>query len=1510
MTNPVVPAARAGMTLLFEEKFAADGWGPGWTATTNSGLVKGGINNGPTLFDGTANFRKCMAAGKKSYAVLSAGYTLPTAYYTKSAATEAICMSFWVRPSQHSAVNAAVARTNDNFANTIDTCSITCDSPERFRFEFTTHGSPTVAENSAWLPTGEWYLVWCAVEKAVGRCWFVRDKFGTVTRFARTTINALFAFQTDLRMGFFPPNTAAFQPGFSGQMAGFRVHQCDSWATACTGPTDWIWPTDGVTYSVDPSTGSDSNVNGPWQSVDAAMQKINDCVVMGSSINWVAANDGTSQDYISLGETGARRQFVVDYLAGRHIPNPINDSIVFANGTYRPSSQLVLHSAPVGVRMSGSGATEFRLASVLSGSWTNPDGAYPLLWRYSATVNVNGVPYAPGQVAFLPVFTTSLATAKTYLNISSWRCWVSPSGDLWVSLPSGVTPSGLVASTPGVWEFAIGSMPDFAGGIVDSIKVSGLTYVDYGAGPNERVGGAYGWSASNGSLTTVFKDCIAEGYTKHVMASVCSVAEGMVIYLRPRYGGQPPSLVDANSGIGTGDYSALVDYSSADSVDGNRINVYVDPDTSSAGFIASPGSAVGIARPSGQAPYITHTNGGPGRPFALTMFIFSGDCPDTYFGAGTPPVAKPITHQAFDLITNGYPRSFLRGSTASLLMSGAGSSKNKATRVYSPNLGKTYSQLRGTPPSILSKAHNTWITGLKEHREANCPLVRPKTYYFANAGDDVNGDGSQASPWKTVARCNAICSPLNGMRVNANTLTVAESSGFKVNGRSFWCGGFIRNNDGYFGPLFEIAGQIAVYSGSYSGEANFQRIWIQYWNSVSPTDFQTTLLAGNVADTWSFVQVWYDQATRVLSASVDNGTPRTVTLPSQLVASANVLRVGGGSFGNVYSGDYSRFFFVRDVVPTGAQCEAMHNGGKGLRSYTLGGLRTLFATNSGSFWDLNGMAGTMTYSDAISGQTLTRSTAQNSVVIPGPDADAAVSSTGGVITGGANIACLFKRGDKFTDAGLSSANHRANITIADYGSGNKPVLSLFTVPIANTWTLVSGTRYKRTNAAVGWVKKIGDDYLPFSLVLFKAGSAAECGATASSFFYDNAAGELHINVGADPATVSPSGWEGTARTPTLSHSIAGNFQRVENLILLGSGITEPGNASGYGLVVGGATGEEHVLKNLEVFYTGYHAIGHISTKAIGTWIGCKAGLCANRNETGTTGQAANGTIYVSFCGNGDQECVMWDCEVSHGPLPSYDWTGNDGMGGMLAHTAGSNFPALMLSYRTTYATTNHPCGYGTSFGTAESFAWAGQRAWCIEERIRAPYRSGFSVPSRYDAGGGVWSSVVTSGYRADLPITGSAGYLFGSRGYWLLNSTFEIDCAGYSNTFNIFGNVASNTAYVALGCRFSVTNTNGSGVVRIGDSSAVGAISGPWTNTVFTCGGTVAATRGTAPTTMFTNCAFFGMVGIGTNPVTLGSNPAILGTDPQLRGLGVSGQVEYDAGNLNRNANPSIGPWE
>lgn len=812
---------------------------------------------------------------------------------------------------------------------------------------------------------------------------------------------------------------------------------------------------------------------------------------------------------------------------------------------------------------------------------------------------------------------------------------------------------------------------------------------------------------------------------------------------------------------------------------------------------------------------------------------------------------------------------------------------------YPIDLGKTYANLVGTPPSVLEKSWVNWAANLKDYREANCPLAKTTSYHFAATGNDAN-DGSIANPWQSLSRANALMSGLNGQKVNNNTLSVADSSPFSLENRSWWMGAWVRtpSSGPYYAPIFTRTNSYGLLIGTVGVGARITpRVM------TNGTD-HVVWSAPLVADTWQFVEAWFDTTTRSLSIAVNNAAPVTVTKPTQFPSTTNPMTCGSGGWatGN-FPGDMARAFFVRDVVPTNAQRSAMWNNGKGLRSYLLGSLRSVFVNNGGSFWDMNGVSGTTTYADAISGRTFTRNVAQNPVVIPGPDADSAVTSTNGVISGGGDFAVLFRRGDRFV--GKFNCN-RGNVTVADYGTGRKPIISDFSVSITNSWTLVAGTTFKRACSPVGWVKKIGDDVYPFELVLFKEVSAAAVQSRLNSFFYDTVAGELHLNVGANPASVSPSGWEGTVRGSLTPNSAIGDVNRIENLIILGSGITEPGNPSGYGLQITGTLNQEHVCKGLEVFYSGYHAIGHISTKAIGTWINCKAGLCASRNEAGLTSYVADGTVYVSYSGTGDQEMILWQCEINHGPLPSYDSQAGNNFAGYISHTADASMPALNLIYECGFIASNYPVAEAYTVGQSPITSWAQSRCWVYGGYLTGNYTSQFQI------GVGLHCTYVNQ--NAGVRYGNIPGVLFGGlQGIWLANSTITADAASLGGAaLNLF-----QTSAVArfVNCRVDVINSGAGGVKIANGALGSGTL---FENCIFTISTTGSVILGDATTGQFDRCAFRGMTGVGTSPVNLVNTPMLKSSNNswQLYGTGKTGITEFDSNGKTRRTIPTIGPFE
>ncbi len=63
-----------------------------------------------------------------------------------------------------------------------------------------------------------------------------------------------------------------------------------------------------------------------------------------------------------------------------------------------------------------------------------------------------------------------------------------------------------------------------------------------------------------------------------------------------------------------------------------------------------------------------------------------------------------------------------------------------------------YGTAVGNPPHPATSAWLRWYFLLLKYRLDEVPLARDTTYYFSQAGDDGTGDGSEGTPWKTIAK--------------------------------------------------------------------------------------------------------------------------------------------------------------------------------------------------------------------------------------------------------------------------------------------------------------------------------------------------------------------------------------------------------------------------------------------------------------------------------------------------------------------------------------------------------------------------------------------------------------------------------------------------------------------------------------------------------------------------------------------------------------------------------------
>src|SRR5689334_4255546 len=92
-----------------------------------------------------------------------------------------------------------------------------------------------------------------------------------------------------------------------------------------------------------------------------------------------------------------------------------------------------------------------------------------------------------------------------------------------------------------------------------------------------------------------------------------------------------------------------------------------------------------------------------------------------------------------------------------------------------------YTSLVGTLQSPLKLAFRAQFYRLLSARIANCPSARATTYYFAQAGNDSTGNGSQATPYKTLAKAQTLVADNVRLRFNRGD-TWQEATGLADNG--------------------------------------------------------------------------------------------------------------------------------------------------------------------------------------------------------------------------------------------------------------------------------------------------------------------------------------------------------------------------------------------------------------------------------------------------------------------------------------------------------------------------------------------------------------------------------------------------------------------------------------------------------------------------------------------------------------------------------------------------------
>lgn len=389
-----------------------------------------------------------------------------------------------------------------------------------------------------------------------------------------------------------------------------------------------------------------------------------------------------------------------------------------------------------------------------------------------------------------------------------------------------------------------------------------------------------------------------------------------------------------------------------------------------------------------------------------------------------------------------------------------------------------------------------------------------------------------------------------------------------------------------------------------------------------------------------------------------------------------------------------------------------------------------------------------------------------------------------------DIRLRFRRGDTWRES-TALGVYRSGVTIDDYGDATltKPLFTRFKTINAATWTQVQGDLYSTViPQGVGWVRETANS---LNRVYYRAASSIETANRPFSWYYDAsgmdpASGgkpKLYVNAGATPGAI-PGGLE-YCPSDGAGWVVNADNVRLQNLRMDGNGITPDGQ--GYGLVIAQRDQYwEFVGQGLEVYYTGYHAIGHIlqynGSRGVATLVDSRAGFVVNRHGTGGVA-SGDATVFVAYSDWGGNEFIMSNSWIEFGVLPSADWQATPGLRhgqGFYSHVGAGGALDLVILRNTGYALTDYPLGVLNQIDNA-AFAptLADVRAYIVEDQ-RGPINSWWNKAN---------VAVINCVYDQTAPpqVFDGRQWAFGYGSFyvagWLINCTVTIDARNQFNGF-------------------------------------------------------------------------------------------------------------------------------
>ena len=668
MQTPI-PPENTNQTLIWRETWTTgipkivDASHLGTFDGVTLGGVVAGVQDGPTWLgtpgDQTTRQRWCSAVPDahdsngggnsfQGYRLLSGG--LPNCGV----------ISLWLRPTGRfgqaaSSTQQSVFLFTDSSAQNFGfILSLLPYSPTGIRFANLLGGAPAgpvISPNS-------WCLAWLAWENDVWETWAQAEGSSPQQLSGSSNSGGAGFPRSSAARAYVDFSGGQSHPSFCGQAGPMSLHSATNMAAARIGPGGYLWPRDSgpyPTFTVDPISGNDANLLGPWRTYTAFQQACDQLIIMGNPSKNISSGGAvvglsdfpTADSRDELGQavvSGWAKPYgpTVNFLRGRHIHN--TDWKFSPSGCFLNIKEGAVLSA----------------ADTMNGSWVRDDaGNHPKCWRYTGAVGTGyslagRTVWANDRRAFTPVFGANLSAAQSTLDATDWAVYTDSSGSTTISLPSG-TNINSVGISP-LWGSVAPASPNFDGCWVKMHNTAYAEFyrsINYQTATTNQLIQLNAFQLTTGTTLTVFENCQSVRGGRKWGGFARDSNDSAVIVITPSMSFMPPMQTTSTVGVSNQAWIGYTDQATGDFDQNTRpakhTSYYYRPKPPGVQALDVPGSNIGQALPNNpswnyQYQWITH---GTATYITGIRRITVIDPPQYWIAAGSPAAPFDVGSDVF-----------------------------------------------------------------------------------------------------------------------------------------------------------------------------------------------------------------------------------------------------------------------------------------------------------------------------------------------------------------------------------------------------------------------------------------------------------------------------------------------------------------------------------------------------------------------------------------------------------------------------------------------------------------------------------------------------------------------------------------------------------------------------------------------------------------------------------------------------------------------------------------------